>query len=535
MPRGVALAAASPSVSGRASWEDMQNQSEEGTGVDTGERRLRQLGYKQELRRDLSFLSNFAFSFNIACALQGVSTLFNVGLNYGGPVVITWGWVVVSFFSLLVGLSLAEITSAYPTSGGLYFWSSHLGGPEWGPFAAWMTGWGGGYYPGKGEIIGIYAAILVVHGALISAPVRFVAWIMFVAIWWYLLGGLFLVAVLPSVALTTQPASFVFTGFVNNPDVGISSTPYLLLVGLLFAQYTLVGFDASAHMSEETKSADWRGAWAMVVSIVAASVVGFLFSISLLLCTRDPALATDPANEAGGYASAQVMWDVFFERYGSGTGGIILMQVVTIASFFCGMAALASCSRMNFAFARDGAMPGSFLWCRSNPATGAPVYAVWLSVVVCFCMGLPYLGSAVVFTATVSIGLIGLYIAYGIPIFLRHTLGRREFVPGPFHLGRFSLACGALSCLWVCLLCVLFCLPTIYPVSFGNFQYSSATFGMVLLLTLGGWFFNAKRWFKGPIRTVDENDPIYNAAVSSMKSATSVHTNSIYSDSSEGR
>ena len=83
------------------------------------------------------------------------------------------------------------------------------------------------------------------------------------------------------------------------------------------------------------------------------------------------------------------MWDAFYHRYGSGTGGIICMQVVTVAIFFCGMSSLASCSRMNYAFARDGAMPGSFLWKQSHPKTGVPVNAVWLSVVVAFLMGLP--------------------------------------------------------------------------------------------------------------------------------------------------
>lgn len=104
--------------------------------VDSGLVRLQQLGYKQELNRDLSVLSNFAFSFSIISILTGVTTLYTTGLAFGGPVTMVYGWLVAGFFSLLVGLSMAEICSSYPTSGGLYYWSAKLCGTEWGPFAS---------------------------------------------------------------------------------------------------------------------------------------------------------------------------------------------------------------------------------------------------------------------------------------------------------------------------------------------------------------------------------------------------------------
>lgn len=109
--------------------------------IDVDSARLLQLGYKQELKRYLSGLSTFAFSFSIISVLTGVTTTYNTGLTFGGPVSMVYGWLIVSFFTLLVGLSMAEICSAYPTSGGLYYWGARLCGNEWGPFASWMTGW----------------------------------------------------------------------------------------------------------------------------------------------------------------------------------------------------------------------------------------------------------------------------------------------------------------------------------------------------------------------------------------------------------
>ncbi|KAK4479903.1 hypothetical protein RD792_015447 [Penstemon davidsonii] len=103
--------------------------------------RLNQLGYKQELNRSLSAIANFSVTFSIISVLTGVTTLYSQGLSFGGPVTMIYGWPIVGLFTLIVGLSLSEICSAYPTSGGLYFWSAKLCENDWGPFASWLTGW----------------------------------------------------------------------------------------------------------------------------------------------------------------------------------------------------------------------------------------------------------------------------------------------------------------------------------------------------------------------------------------------------------
>ncbi|WMV28283.1 hypothetical protein MTR67_021668 [Solanum verrucosum] len=105
--------------------------------------RLKELGYKQELYRGLSFISNFSLTFSIVSVLTGVSTLYNQALTFGGPVTIVCGWPIIGLMTLIVGLSMAEICSAYPTAAGLYYWSAKLAGNKIGPFAAWITGWYG--------------------------------------------------------------------------------------------------------------------------------------------------------------------------------------------------------------------------------------------------------------------------------------------------------------------------------------------------------------------------------------------------------
>ncbi|KAG8639142.1 hypothetical protein MANES_14G107950v8 [Manihot esculenta] len=113
----------------------------DGDAIDSDNIRLEQLGYKQELSRTLSAIANFSVTFSIISVMTGLTTLYSTGLTFGGPLTMIYGWPIVGLLTLIVGLSMAEICSAYPTSGGLYFWSARLCGDEWGPFASWLTGW----------------------------------------------------------------------------------------------------------------------------------------------------------------------------------------------------------------------------------------------------------------------------------------------------------------------------------------------------------------------------------------------------------
>jgi len=105
--------------------------------VNRDEQRLAEMGYKQELSRSWSGFQNFAISFTIISVLAGCFTTYYQGWNNGGPVAISWGWPIISIFILGISFCMAELASAYPTAGGIYWWSAKLGGPGWG----WFTGW----------------------------------------------------------------------------------------------------------------------------------------------------------------------------------------------------------------------------------------------------------------------------------------------------------------------------------------------------------------------------------------------------------
>ena len=100
---------------------------------------LARLGYKQELSRTWSGFSNFAISFSIISILAGCFTTFGQAWGNGGPIAISWGWPIISAFILIIGFTMSELVSAYPTSGGIYWWSSKLGGPAAGFFTGWLN------------------------------------------------------------------------------------------------------------------------------------------------------------------------------------------------------------------------------------------------------------------------------------------------------------------------------------------------------------------------------------------------------------
>lgn len=478
------------------------------------EARLAELGYTQVLARRMSAFSNYAVSFTIISVLSGCLTLYLFGMNTGGPVLITWGWVGVGLMTLFVGLAMAEICSAYPTSAGLYFWAHRLAPPRSAAAWAWFTGWfnvlgqvavtagidfGAASFLGAylnlqfdfevtpGRTILLFAAILLLHGLLNTFGVRIVAILNGVSVWWHVLGVAVIVGALTFVPDSHQSASFVFTEFVNN--TGWGSGFYVVMIGLLMAQYTFTGYDASAHMTEETHDAATAGPRGIVQSIWTSWIAGFvlLLGFTFAIQSYDGALASPT-----GAPPAQILLDAL----GATTGKLLLLVVIG-AQLFCGMASVTANSRMIYAFSRDGALPYSRVWHTVSPRTRTPVAAVWLAASGALVLGLPYLINVTAYAAVTSIAVIGLYIAYVIPTLLRLLRGD-DFRPGPWHLGRWSRPIGIVAVVWVAVITVLFMLPQVSPVTWETFNYAPVAVLVVLGFAATWWFASARHWFLNP-------------------------------------
>ncbi|KAK4236574.1 amino-acid permease BAT1 [Achaetomium macrosporum] len=510
--------------------EPVIERSASGSVNEGDEDRLAQFGYKQELRRDWGLAHNFGVSFSIISVITGITTLFSYGLNTGGPAVMSAGWIIVSFFTLLVAIAMAEIVSAIPTSGGPYFWAALLAPPRWSPFAAWLTGWynllgqvavttgisfglaglvstaiivkNPDFAPTPGITIGIYAAILVSHGIVNTFGVRLLKYLNNLSIFLHSAGITALCIAVLAKAPTHRPASFVFgkfhdgTGQDGADGWSIRASPvYVAVCGALLSQYTLTGFDASAHLSEETRKASWSAPIGVVSSVGFSSLFGFFVLMALLFSIQDFDAVLNSAYE-------QPVLQIFVDIAGE-DGALALFSLIMVCVWHCGLFSMTSNSRMMFAFARDGGIHPFFH--KVDDRFRSPTRAVWLAATLSFILALPSLGSSVAFSAATSIATIGLYLSYGLPILIGLVCHRSfKAVKGPFNLGVLSRPVATAACLWIGFITVVFCLPTANPVTSQTINYTAVAVGILTLGAVGSWVVWAHRWFRGPSVEVAE-------------------------------
>ncbi len=508
---------------------------------DRDEKRLAELGYKQELNRTWSAFQNFGISFTIISILAGCLTTYYQGWNNGGPVAIAWGWPIISAFILIIALCMSELVSAFPTAGGIYWWASKLGSPVWG----WFTGWFNllgliailasvDYFAGQflATILGLYnvnvlginfgdsehllsetflmfALLLILHVIINIRGSDFVGRLNGVSVIWHVIGATALVVILIFVPSDHASFSDVFTETQNNSGFGHHMFWwYVLPLGFLLTQYTITGFDASAHISEETHAAAESAPKGVWKSVFYSAIGGYV----LLLAVTFAAAANPKAvNEGGGTIFAVL-------ETAMGTGWVKLFLIVAVVGqTFCGMSCMTSASRMMYAFSRDGAVPGWRIWSRVNQRR-IPFAAVMAVATAALIITLPALkgnkdGVTVAFTAVVSIGVIGLYLAYVIPIFLRWRMGD-QFQSGPWTLGNKYKWMNLVAVAEVLIVVVIYFnapfssggVPWEDDFDWSLFNYTPVVTGGLAIAVGLWWLLSARKWFTGPRHTIDEID-----------------------------
>jgi amino acid transporter len=513
--------------------------------TDRDEQRLAELGYAQRLQRGWSSFQNFAISFTIISIFAGTFTTYGQAWNNGGPIAISWGWPIICGLILLVAWPMSELVSKYPTAGGIYYWASDLGGKTWG----WFTGWFNliglvgvvasvdyacatflnallGLY--KLNIFGVnfgdsahilsetfllFVLILGLHAAINIFSSPLVALFNSISVWWHVIGVVIVIAILAFAPSEHQSLEWVFTHRINNSGwTGGSNSSfffwiYVLPLGFLLTMYTQTGYDASAHISEETRGAAEGAARGLWRSVFWSAVFGWFVLLAFTFAATD----VKAINEAGGSSLA-----IFTTALSSANAKFVIL-LSTVGQLFCGMACVTSASRMCYAFSRDHAVPGHRIWTRLNHHR-VPAYSVLFMCFLALLVTIPALWGTGAFPwpffAVVSITVIGLYIAYVIPTYLRWRAGD-SFVPGPWTLGKKYKWINPAAVIWVAICVVIFCLPFTpagMPGRQGGdgpdaFKWEAVNYApitvAVVLLGIGLWWkLSAKNWFTGPIREV---------------------------------
>jgi amino acid transporter len=427
--------------------------------VDEDTKLLHNMGYAQELARRMSGFSNFAISFSIICILAGGITAFGAGFSAMGGASIGIGWLVGGLFAMIVALSMGQIASAYPTAGGLYHWGSILGGRAWGWSTAWFNLLGlifvvasvdvGVYNLFKDLVLnGVFgmdvsgfglahliigtAVILIAQALLNHYGIRVTT--MLTDISGYLILAVAIVLTIALVAFAPNldfGRLFTFSNFTGDAGGGVwprTENAFVgFLLGLLLVCYTITGYDASAHTSEETRDAAVsvpRGMWHAVLWSV---IFGYFMVCAFVLAM--------PSMEEG----AAQGWGVFLWLMNNSPMPTFLRDLlfigIVIANFLCGLAGLTSCSRMMYAFARDGGLPYSKQLAEVSAVHRTPVNAIWVSSVLILISTL-YAPAFLVLAAGCAVFL---YLSYVMPIAAGLLAeGKSWTKKGPFNLGIFS-------------------------------------------------------------------------------------------------
>ena len=472
---------------------------------------LHKMGYAQELSRRMGGFSNFAISFSIICILAGGITAFQVGFSTGGGFGVFVGWIVGSIYAMIVALGMAQIASAYPTAGGLYHWSSILGGRGWG----WAT-----------AFVNLLGLIFVVSSVDVGVYLLFTSLILTnifgidTSKWGFWQQTLSVVLIVCSQAafnhrgirVTTILTDFsgylilvvavlltgtmlygaqhldfsrlvTFTNFSGPLGGGVVPQShghlYVFLLGLLLPIYTITGYDASAHTSEETKDARRAVPRGMLNAVFWSFAFGLVMVSSFVLAMPD-------INKAAANGA-----NVFFNLFASLAVPVPLKDLlyigIVLANYLCALAGVTSTSRMIFAFSRDGGLPGHRIWRRVNPLYRTPVNAIWLAAVLAILSTLysPAFGALAAGCAMF------LYVSYAMPILAGlFSEGKSWTEFGPFRLGVWSKPVGVLAVLGTLVVIYVGIQPP------NNILISYGLGLIVLMLVL--WFAVARRLFPGP-------------------------------------
>ncbi|KAL8714162.1 MAG: hypothetical protein Q9220_001891 [cf. Caloplaca sp. 1 TL-2023] len=477
-------------------------------------------GYKPVFKREFGYLSTFSFAVSISGLFSTVATTFSFPLYAGGASSAVWCWLISGAGCMCIACSVAELVSAYPTCGGLYYTVSRLAPKDWVPSISWITGWlnllgqiagvasseygaaqlllaavsmGSNftYVPTTGTIIGVMAALTVLTGLVNSLSTYWMEKMTKTYVIFHIL-----ILVTCSIALLAKcdnrhNATYVFTDVDSTS--GWSPTGFAWLFGFLSVSWTMTDYDATAHITEEISNPEIKAPWAISLAMAFTYIGGFLFNIVLCFVMGDPADILESPME-------QPVAQIFYNVLGKG-GGIFFTVAAFFIIKFVTFTAMQSLARTLFAFSRDRLVPLSNIWIKINPTTQTPIYAVWISVFCAIAINLIGLGSYAAISGVFNVTAIALDWSYCIPILCKMIFGK--FEPGPWHMGKLGYWVNGYACLWTLFVTIIFILPTVRPVAAETMNYAIGFLGGILIFAGIFWYLTGKKYYTGPLIEAD--------------------------------
>ncbi|KAL8372145.1 hypothetical protein RB595_001778 [Gaeumannomyces hyphopodioides] len=488
---------------------------------------LATMGYKQELKRNFSTLEIFGIAFASMGTLPSVASTLALSLP-AGPAGMVWSWLAASCCIFCVGLAMADMGSAMPTAGGLYYWTHHFADERLRDYLSFLVGYSntlgmiggvcgvsygfalmfcsvivigtdGAWTPSNGVVYVVFMATLLVHATLASTLSR-------------LIGRLQMAAVVLNLALIVGTVVALPLGIRNGGGGGNDArvvftevknltgwpTGWSLILASMSPIWTAAGYDCCVGMSEEASNASRAVPLAIMLSVGLSGLLGFVIVTVIAACISDiEAVLRTPF----GQPMAQIYYDALGKQ-----GTLAFMAFLLVAQFFMGLAILVVASRQAWAFSRDGALPFStFLRQVSKRFGYIPLRAIWAVILAALLMGLLCLIAPAAAAAIFSLGVAGQHVAFGVPIAARAVGGGGDkFRPGAFYTGRRLsrpiAAVAAAFCAFVVVLCMF---PQAGPgPTPDGMNYTVVVGGSVWLGASLYFAVSARKWYRGPRATL---------------------------------
>lgn len=488
---------------------------------------LAKLGYKQELRRNFTMIEVFGIAFSIMGLLPSIASTLAYSLS-AGPVGLVWGWFVASGFIFIVGLAMADLGSAMPTSGGLYWWTHFFASPKTRNALSFLVGYSntlglvgglcsidygfslmflsviviardGNWTPSNGVVYAVFLCCVLLHGVLASSLSKVMGKLQTV----FSIAN-FVVITATIIALPIGRASERNDGkyiFATTGNLTTWPTGWAWFLSWLSPIWTIGAFDSCVHMSEEAANATRAVPYGILMSIGSCWLFGFIICIVIAACVNPDLEAV--LGSSFGQPMAQIYYDAIGKK-----GALALMSLLFIVQFLMGLSILVAASRQSWAFSRDGALPfSSFFRPISRNLGYIPFRTIWGCVFLALVLGLLCLIAPAAAAALFSLAVAGNNLAWGIPIFCRLVWGEAKFKPGPFYTGRMSKPLG-----WTAIIFLIFGIVlSMMPVGGPNPTPQSMNYTVVINCAVWGgsllyYFVDARKWFTGPKITLNTDE-----------------------------
>ncbi|EUC35950.1 hypothetical protein COCCADRAFT_89371 [Bipolaris zeicola 26-R-13] len=488
------------------------------------EEALAALGYKSEFKREFSLYATCAVSFAILGLLPSFASTLFFSMGYAGTAGMAWGWPIAMIGIQCVALSMAELCSSMPTSGGMYYAAAVLAPPAWAPFASWVTCWSNwlvqitgapsvnygissmilaaasitnpSYKPSNLHTFLLASCIMIIHGVISSMPTRWLAQFNSAGSTFNFLA---VVAVLIMIPAGTDRPERGLSRFTPSTEVwgtihqGTSFPPGIcVLMSFIGVIWTMSGISAPFHLSEECSNANVAAPRAIIATSSIGGVLGWALQLVVAYTVVDvPAVIASPLGQPFAAYLMQCMTQKM---------ALCILALTVIAGFSMGQGCMLAASRVTFAYARDGVFPGSNIWKVVNPYTKTPVNAVWGNAVIGIFLLTLIFGGNLAVGALFSIGGIAAFTSFTIPIAIRILFVGDRFRPGPWNLGKCSIACGTVACSFVALMIPVLCFPSVTgnQLTAKTMNWTSVCYGSPMFIIICWWFISANKWFTGP-------------------------------------